>query len=171
MRPFFPFGFLTIETSQSGRYGGVDEDGSERDLVSIFTSGTKCHGGRRRSVRPPIMQEPLLGWRMMGSHLVSAPFTVLANAPLGIKKTQSVWGEIWLPLGRNTREIHREKFHSNRRAPGSRPGRPTNLPPVLSSSCIPKLTLEGSLTPAARFRPQCRIEDYGLFSVVSWSSH
>ena len=78
-----------------------------------------------------------------------------------IKKTQSVllcpgshcrvWGEIWLPLGRNTREIHREKFHSNRRAPGSRPGRPTNLPPILSSSCIPKLTLKALSLPQLVF--------------------
>ena len=124
------------------------------------------NGGRRRSVRPPIMQEPLLGWRMVGSHLVSAPFTVLANAPLDIYKklNQSVallcpgshcrvWGEIWLPLGRNTREIHREKFHSNRRALGSRPGRPTNLPPVLSSSCTPKLTLERVSHSRSSFSP------------------
>ena len=85
----------------------------------------------QRASETPLVQEFLLGWRMMGSRLVSAPFMVLANAPLDIKKklNQSVaplclgshcrvWGEIWLPLGRNTREIHREKFHSNRLTPG-----------------------------------------------------
>ena len=29
VQPFSPFRFLTIETSQSGRYSGVDEDGFE----------------------------------------------------------------------------------------------------------------------------------------------
>jgi len=88
VRLFSPPRFLTVETSQSGRYSGVDEDGLGGDLVSNSISGTKW--GQAKASETPLVQEPILGWRIMGSHLVSVPFTVLANAPLDKKLNQSV---------------------------------------------------------------------------------